>query len=171
VWAKMRGYLARISLILALCRSVQDEQPEQVEEEDVKKAARISAYFKAHARRVYGELRVTTPEDLLAGEISKFLRDHGGQWSGSATELYEALAEREVQGLPESADWLSRVVLSVGDRSELLVVEKKRTGKKRILKLNLKNGVTGVIGVTPRDPKSDASGTNDTKPEEIKWID
>jgi putative DNA primase/helicase len=171
VWAKMRGYLARISLILALCRSVQDEQPEQVEEEDVKKAARIIAYFKAHARRVYGELRVTTPEDLLAGEISKFLRDHGGQWSGSATELYEELAEREVQGLPKSADWLSRVVLSIGDRSELLVAEKKRTGKKRFLKLTLKNGVTGVIGVTPRDPKSDASGTNDTKPEEIKWID
>jgi hypothetical protein len=171
VWAKMRGYLARISLILALCRSVQDEQPEQVEEEDVKKAARIIAYFKAHARRVYGELRVTTPEDLLAGEISKFLRDHGGQWSGSATELYEELAEREVQGLPKSADWLSRVVLSIGDRSELLVAEKKRTGKKRFLKLTLKNGVTGVIGVTPRDPKSDASDTDDTKPEEIKWID
>jgi hypothetical protein len=76
-----------------------------------------------------------------------------------------------VQGLPKSADWLSRVVLSIGDRSELLVAEKKRTGKKRFLKLTLKNGVTGVIGVTPRDPKSDASDTDDTKPEEIKWID
>jgi hypothetical protein len=72
VWAKMRGYLARISLILALCRSVQDEQPEQVEEEDVKKAARIIAYFKAHARRVYGELRVTTPEDLPQGRSANF---------------------------------------------------------------------------------------------------
>jgi hypothetical protein len=168
VWAKMRGYLARISLILALCRSVQDEQPEQVEEEDVKKAARIIAYFKAHARRVYGELRVTTPEDLLAGEISRFLRDHGGQWSGSATELYEALAKREVQGLPENADWLTRVALSIGDRSELLTVETKRTGRKRFLKLSLKNGDTGVIGVTRREAGSD---TNDAKPKEIKWID
>src|SRR5215217_4178248 len=171
VWAKMRGYLARIALVLALCRSVKNGQPEQVGEEDVKNATKIITYFQAHARRVYGELRVTTPEDLLAGEISKFLRDHGGQWSGSATELYEELAEREVQGLPKSADWLSRVVLSIGDRSELLVAEKKRTGKKRFLKLTLKNGVTGVIGVTPRDPKSDASDTDDTKPEEIKWID
>jgi putative DNA primase/helicase len=168
VWAKMRGYLARIALVLALCRSVKNGQPEQVGEEDVKNATEIITYFQAHARRVYGELRVTTPEDLLAGEISKFLRDHGGQWLGSATELYEELAEREVQGLPENADWLSRVVLSIGDRSELLVAEKKRTGKKRFLRLTLKNGVTGVIGVTPREAKSDASDTN---PEEIKWID
>jgi hypothetical protein len=171
VWAKMRGYLARISLILALCRSVQDGQPEQVEEEDVKNATRIVAYFKAHARRVYGEVRSTTPEDLLAGEISEFLHDHDGEWSGSATELYEELEEREAGGLPENADWLSRVVLSIGDRSEALVIEKKRSGKKRYLKLTLKNGVTGVIGVTPRGPGSDASVTNDTNPERITWID
>jgi hypothetical protein len=171
VWAKMRGYLARISLILALCRSVQDGQPEQVEEEDVKNAARIVAYFRAHARRVYGKLRTTTPEDLLAGEIKDFLHDHDGEWSGSATELYEELEEREAQGLPENADWLSRVVLSIGERSELLAVEKKRTGKRRLLKLTLKNGVTGVSSVTRLEPRSDTSDTNDTKVEEIKWID
>src|SRR5215207_3696705 len=93
VWAKMRGYLARISLVLALSRSVEHNEPEQVEEEDVKNAARIVAYFKAHARRVYGELRATTPEDLLAGEVWDFLQDHDGEWSGSATELYEELKE------------------------------------------------------------------------------
>jgi hypothetical protein len=171
VWAKMRGYLARISLVLALCRSVEHNEPEQVEEQDVKKAARVVTYFKAHARRVYGKLRATTQEDVLAGEIRDFLQDHDGEWSGSATELYEELEEREARGLPESADWLSRVVLSLGERSEALTVEKKRTGKKRCLKLTLENGVTGVIGVTHRGPGSDTSDTNDTKVEEIKWID
>jgi hypothetical protein len=171
VWAKMRGYLARISLVLALCRSVEHDEPEQVEEEDVKNAARIVAYFKAHARRVYRELRTTTPEDLLAGEISEFLHDHGGEWTGSATELYEGLEERGARGLPENADWLSRAVLSIGERSEVLAVEKKRTGKRRILKLVLKNGVTGVSSVTPRRPGGDASDTNDANPEGIKWID
>jgi putative DNA primase/helicase len=171
VWAKMRGYLARISLTLALCRSVEHDQPEQVEEEDVKNAARIVAYFKAHARRVFGKLRATTSEDLLAGEIWVFVQDHGGEWSGSATELYEELEEREAQGLPENADWLSRLVLSIGERSDLLAVEKKRTGKRRLLKLTLKNGVTGVSSVTRLGPGSDTSDTNDTKVEEIKWID
>src|SRR5215208_1335264 len=171
VWAKMRGYLARISLILALSRSVERDEPEQVEVEDVKNAARIVVYFKAHARRVYGKLRATTPEDLLAGEIQDFVKDQEGEWSGSATELYEALAKREVQGLPENADWLTRVALSIGDRSELLTVETKRTGRKRFLKLSLKNGDTGVIGVTRREAGSDTSDTDDTKPEEIKWID
>jgi hypothetical protein len=168
VWAKMRGYLARISLVLALCRSVEQNEPEEVEEQDVKNATRIVAYFKAHARRVYGKLRATTSEDLLTSEIGEFLHDHDGEWSGSATELYEELEEREAQGLPENADWLSRVVLAIGDQSEALVAEKKRSGKKRFLKLTLRNGVTGVIGVTRRGPGSD---TTDTNPEEIKWID
>src|SRR5215208_5154678 len=171
VWAKMRGYLARISLILALSRSVERDEPEQVEVEDVKNAARIVVYFKAHARRVYGKLRATTPEDLLAGEIQDFVKDQEGEWSGSATELYEALEEREARGLPENADWLSRVVLSIGGSSEVLAVEKKRTGKRRSLKLALKNGVTGVSSVTRRGPGSDASDINDTNLEEIKWID
>jgi hypothetical protein len=56
-------------------------------------------------------------------------------------------------------------------RSEVLAAEKKRTGKKRYLKLALKNGVTGVVGVTPRRPGGDASDTNDANPEGIKWID
>jgi hypothetical protein len=170
VWAKMRGYLARIALVLALCRSVKNGQPEQVGEEDVKNATKIITYFQAHARRVYGELRATTPEDLLAGQIWDLLHDHDGEWSGSATELYEELEEREAQGLPENADWLSRLVLSIGERSDLLAVEKKRSGKKRYLRLVLKNGVTGVVGVTPRRSGSDASDTNDTN-QEIKWID
>jgi putative DNA primase/helicase len=97
VWAKMQAYLARISLVLALCRCVEHSEPEQVEEEDVKNAARIVAYFKAHARRVYGTLRATTPEDLLAGEIQDLLHDHDGKWSGSATELYNELDEREAR--------------------------------------------------------------------------
>jgi len=163
--------LARISLILALSRSVERDEPEQVEVEDVKNAARIVVYFKAHARRVYGKLRATTPEDLLAGEIQDFVKDQEGEWSGSATELYEALEEREARGLPENADWLSRVVLSIGGSSEVLAVEKKRTGKRRSLKLALKNGVTGVSSVTRRGPGSDASDINDTNLEEIKWID
>jgi putative DNA primase/helicase len=171
VWAKMRGYLARISLILALCRCVEHNEPEQVEEEDVKNATRIVAYFKAHARRVYGKLRATTSEDLLAGEIRFFLQEHDGKWLGSATELYEELEEREARGLPENADWLSRAVLSIGDRSDLLTVEQGRTGKKRFLKLTLKNGVTGVVGVTRSEPEGDASDTIDTNSEKIKWID
>jgi len=85
--------------------------------------------------------------------------------------LCSYLEEREAQGLPENADWLSRAVLSIGGQSNFLTVEKKRSGKKRYLRLVLKNGVTGVVGVTPKSSGSDASDTNDTNQEEIKWID
>ena len=95
----MRGYLARISLILALCRCAESGGVEQVEAEDVDNAAVIVAYFQTHARRVYGKLGSVTREDLLAGELRALLEDHGGEWRGTATELYAELEGRGASGL------------------------------------------------------------------------
>jgi hypothetical protein len=61
---------------------------------------------------------------------------------------------------------LSRIAFSIGDRSEVLAVEKKRTGMKRFLRLALTNSVTGVSGVIRQGAGSEASDTNDANPQE-----
>jgi len=161
VWAKMRGYLARISLILALCRCVEGGDVEQVEEEDVENAAVIIAYFQAHARRVYGKLGTVTTEDLLAGELRAFLKDHGGAWRGTATGLYAELKERGASGLPANPDWLSKHVRSLGAKTEWLTVGDGWQGNERILKLSQGNtvGAVGTVGAFPASTNS-TDGTN-----------
>ena len=52
-WSKLEAYLARLSLILAMCRAVTDETSERVEIQDVLMAHSLIDYFKNHARRVY----------------------------------------------------------------------------------------------------------------------
>jgi putative DNA primase/helicase len=160
VWAKMRGYLARISLILALCRCAEGGEAEQVEEEDVENAAKIIAYFQAHTRRVYGKLGSVTREDLLAGELRALLEDHGGVWKGTATELYEELEGRGASGLPGNAEWLSKNVRSIAANTEELTVGDGYRGKERILKLGLATTV-GTVGTVGESPGS-ANGTDGT---------
>ncbi len=95
VWSKLRGHLARLSLVLAVCRCAESGvREERIEREDVEAASALLDYFAAHARRVYEELSASDPLDLLAAELRDLLEASGGGWEGSATELYEALGER-----------------------------------------------------------------------------
>src|SRR5262249_15003622 len=72
-WDKMREHGARLALILRLLRWAAEEsaaEPSDVDEDDVKKAVRLVAYFKAHARKVYAVMaadhRVTKARKLWA---------------------------------------------------------------------------------------------------------
>jgi hypothetical protein len=163
VWSKMEGYLARIALILGLCRAATTGETERVEEEDVEAAAELIAYFKAHAKRVYLELGSTTSEDLLAGELKDFLNEHEGEWVGSATELYDALKAREAEGLPENTEWLSKIVLGIGKRVESVEVKKRKSGSKRFLKLALRDTVPTVPTVPDEDGEWDGRDGRDGK--------
>lgn len=160
VWAKMRGYLARISLILALCRCAESGEVEQVEEEDIENATRIIAYFQSHARRVYGKLGSVTREDPLAGEFRALLEDHDGEWRGTATELYAELEGRGASGLPANAEWLSKNVRTIGANTQGLTVGDGWRGKERILKFTLEPTV-GTVGTVGESPTS-ANGTDGT---------
>jgi hypothetical protein len=55
-WAKlMPGYGGRLALVLQLCRwCAGDASPDAVDERSVGGAGELIAYFKAHARKVYG---------------------------------------------------------------------------------------------------------------------
>ena len=53
VWSKLEAYVARLALIMAMCRVVEERAPERIESPDVLRAGLLIKYFKSHARRGY----------------------------------------------------------------------------------------------------------------------
>ncbi|MEJ7873612.1 MAG: YfjI family protein, partial [Rubrobacteraceae bacterium] len=171
VWSKLRGHLARLSLVLAVCRCLEGGvREERVEREDVEAASALLAYFAAHARRVYEELAAPDPLDLLAAELRDLLEESDHGWEGSATDLHEALGERGAAGLPERPEELSKLALRIGERSPALEVSQgwrkvggRKGSSRRVLRLALarkapENAVGPVVTVDP-EPGGD-NGTN-----------
>ena len=144
----MSGYLARLSLILALCRAVDEGEPEQVEGRDVLAATVLLDYFKNQARRIYVGLYGKDPDDRLAADLAAFLREHNAYWKGSATELHEQLPS---SAKPDTPDVLSKKLGEIADRTPALYVKHGWIGNKRTVTLNIRNGVGGVGGVGSND--------------------
>jgi putative DNA primase/helicase len=162
VWSKLRGYLARLSLVLAVCRCATEKVTEErVEQRDVEAASQLLGYFKAHARRVHAELAAPDPMDLLAGELRDLLEETGSGWEGSATDLHKVLDERETAHLPKRPEELAKQVLRVGKMSPVLQTSQgwRKVGghygkSKRVLKLALTEEPpeNAVVAVDPVDP-------------------
>jgi hypothetical protein len=142
-WAKMHGHLARLSLILALCRSVDNREPERVKSSDVVGAVVLLDYFKHQAQRIYVGLYGEDPDDRLAADLAAFLQAHNCHWKGSATELHEQLPSSVKPGRP---DELSKKLGEIADYTPTLSVKHGWVGNKRAVTLTLENGVGGVGG-------------------------
>jgi hypothetical protein len=138
--------------ILALSRlAIESNEREQVEPRDVFGASVLVNYFKAHIRRVFVELHGKGSENALAAVLKALLEEQGGSWEGTATELREALAEKEVEGLAHRPEELSKQVRAIGSRSKALVMKngwRRVEGKpQRFLQFSLKNAVDPVDAV------------------------
>jgi hypothetical protein len=148
-WAKLEGYFARLILIVACCRIVEDGDPERVEVGDVSRAVALIDYFKGQARRVFGALRGFDPAERLVEDVAKFVDAEGGSWSGTATELHEHLVS---DFKPERPGDLSKFL---GNRPEFDYQGKHKAAKKedgssttvRLVSITLRDGVNGVNGV------------------------
>lgn len=152
-WSKMRGYLARISLILAVCRFVStDADTEQVELEDVQNAHTLLEYFKAHSRRVYGVIQSASPTEVFAGHLRGFLLNNDRNWKGSPTVLLEALGEAEVPDLPEIPTEITKLVKAVAAHSPGLELQQSRTKKGRNIMLQLVTDLPDPEDPTDLDP-------------------
>ena len=105
--------------------------------------------------------------DSLAAALKRFLEGHGGRWEGTATELWDELSRRQVQGLPRNPDNLAVKVLAIAIRSKTAMrAERGWRGKNRVLRLQLlKNGVGGVGSVGNQDPSTNTANTANTVPE------
>lgn len=165
-WAKSRGHLARLSLILAVCRSVKDKKSaddERCEREDVERAALLMHYFQAHAKRVYGVLEDLDPEELLASELKSLLADEeDSTWIGTATDLLDELEARGVEDLPPDAARMGQMLRAVVARNPLLHVATKKRDSNRLIKLTLKTAVETVrntVVTVPTVPQAGSDGT------------
>jgi hypothetical protein len=149
-WSKMEAYLARLSLVLAMVRVVDEGAPERVETRDVLAATLLIDYFKKQARRVYAGLYGQNPDERLAEELGGFLKDQGGRWLGTATGLYEALKDRGSEFLPGNADRLTEKIYAISRRFPVLEAQRGRRrvdGEvRRYLRLTLRNTVHTVHG-------------------------
>ncbi len=116
-WSKLEAYLARISLILALSRCVEDGVHERVEPQDVLAAVLLIDYFKTQARRVYVGLYGRDPLDDLADDLKKFLDKRKGSFRGTPTELHEQLASDHKPKHPKD---LTRYAKKIADKSPSL---------------------------------------------------
>jgi hypothetical protein len=147
VWAKLRGYLARLSLVLAVCRWHEtDSHEERIEAEDVQAASSLLDYFKAHARRVYSGLSAPDPIEILGTDLKALIETNGGHLEATATELYRALEEAGCEALPARPKELSQAVKALAARSLALRVSSGHRGKERILRLQLVENSVGSYG-------------------------
>ena len=135
------------------CHVAEQGGEERVEASDVVMASGLIDYFKAHAYRVHVGLHAQNPDDLLAGEVARFLQEHGGDWEGEPGDLWRALTDRGSESVPGRADELSKKVRAWASQGTWLTLgdkqwDKKATGNsRRNLSLLLANGVDGVVGV------------------------
>lgn len=151
-WSKLEAYLARLSLILAMGRVVDEGAAQRVEAPDVLRAVVLLDYFKSQARRVYVGLYGQSTEDRLAEDLAAFMEKQGNSWRGQPSELHAQLKSKHK---PSRADELSKLIRVIADKSPALTFEDgheaiERDGKRttrRYVALTLRSGVNGVNGV------------------------
>jgi hypothetical protein len=152
VWSKLRGYLARLSLVLAVCRCVEDgAREERVEAEDVEVASRLLGYFKAHARRVYAEVSSPDPLEILGADLKALIEEGGGRLEATATELYRRLEEMGCEALPARPKELGGAIRSLADRSSALRASFGWRGKEKVARLELVENSVGRVGSVGKD--------------------
>lgn len=126
------------------------EQVEEVRVEDLDNAWELANYFVTQSYRVYAEFKKESKDDLLPFALSRFLEEKGGEWEGTATELFDALDGLGFsKALPKKPDALTQAVRKVARNSPALYAEKgQRTAEARsiILRREYPEGVSGGVG-------------------------
>ncbi|BBL79307.1 hypothetical protein RxyAA322_11610 [Rubrobacter xylanophilus] len=147
VWSKLRGYLARLSLLLAVCRHCETGgREERVEAEDVQAASRLLDYFKAHARRVYSGLSAPDPLETLGADLEKLIEEGGGHLEATATEIHRALEKAGCEALPARPKELSQAVRALATRSPALRASFGWRGREKVVRLELAENSVGRVG-------------------------
>src|SRR5262249_25555502 len=76
-WSKLRGYAARLALIVHFLRWAAGEVPgEDVDGESMDRAARLVDYFKSHARKVYAVMDAD-PRAAAARRLVRWISQAG----------------------------------------------------------------------------------------------
>lgn len=136
-YGKMADHTARIALLFALARNPDESTGEIVSGEDVDRAARVTDYFAAHARKVQDALRREKEgkEERILRVLSELLDEYGnrdgygGRWRVATAKLRVLLLERSVYDVPERPEELTKLLTDIAERTPGLSVESgKRIG-------------------------------------------
>ena len=112
--SKLRGYCARIALILQLLREACGEADGgAVDEVSLEGAVSLTDYFLAHAERVRAAMAgggpATRDQDAADGRLldalGRWVDRSGGRWEGTASDLRQGLASLVDQAVFESPGW------------------------------------------------------------------
>ncbi len=150
VWAKHVAYLARFSLLLAICRQHEETgvsvdrltvDSSDLEEEvtvdgensryiiavDVKNAIKLIEYFQGMAQKVYTKPSTCQPvNDSLADDLKAFVEESGGYWEGETSDLLDDLEDFGCDALPESPEALGKHVTNICRRSPALSLQRSK---------------------------------------------
>lgn len=164
LWAKLRGYLGRLALVLYMARVTAGDLEENVlEVQDIEAAWQLILYFKHHARRVHGVIEQADPLDVFVGHVKTMLEgEEEDSWGGSATALVERLELMGVADVPAASAIKKRLDEAVLRSSDLHMIY-RRTNKGSYIELSKVtpevpvSPVTTYTPVTPKDAKHTAS--------------
>jgi len=156
-WSKFDTHLARLALIIAVTRSAEETDSsdssdsfsrEMVSRADMHNALRLLDYFKATTRKVYGQLFEANSDDVLAADLVTLLTQSGYVYSGTISQLMEAL---ESAALPDTPEALGKAIRRIVTRSPNLSLQSKNTGTERIITITLRKPSE------PSEPSADDS--------------
>jgi hypothetical protein len=119
-WSKLRGYAARLVLIIHLLRLVCKETPYEanIDLDSMQRGLRLVAYFKSHLRVVYEKIRFR-PEDTIDQVVLDWIRRKG---EGKCTA--RDLVTYKVGGIGKASQ-ATKVMRSLQDRELGEIVSRK----------------------------------------------
>jgi len=152
---KLREYLARISLIMAVCRMETDRSDrsdsflnifdvsEEVVREDVERASTLVWYFMAHLKKVHSRVDRYDTASIVASELVSYLNKKDGlSDTKSASEWQKTLPSA-----PDTPEATSILLWKIAQKREDMSLHRHRPGHGRGITIKLEEGVGGVGGV------------------------
>ena len=184
VWSKLRGYLARLSLVLAVCRCATGRvMEERVEHGDVQAASRaprlLQGACQKSLRRTWAARSHGPARRRAARLAGRDRRKVGGR--RHRTPRNASKRGRPLQLTRATPTELSKLVLRIGERSPAL--KRRRVGERiggrkghlgRVLKLSTRreapeNGVVTVVTTYKRTARSTTVTTVTTAVRSPSW--
>ena len=155
---KLREYLARISLIMAVCRIQETDRsdrsdsfpnifdmsaevvPEEVVAEDVERASTLVWYFMEHLKKVHSRVDRYDTASIVASELVSYLHNKDGlSDTKSASEWQKTLPSA-----PDTPEATSILLWKIAQKREDMSLYRNRPGHGRGITITLEEGVGGV---------------------------
>jgi hypothetical protein len=153
---KLREYLARISLIMAVCRIVETDRSDrsdrfpdifdvraEVMAQDVDRASTLVWYFMEHLKKVHSRVDRYDTASIVASELVSYLHNKDGlSDTKSASEWQKTLPSA-----PDTPEATSILLWKIAQKREDMSLHRNRPGHSRGITIKLEEGVGGVGGV------------------------